>query len=314
MTGSAPRVGIGFPVYNAERYLEHALESILAQTWTDFELVISDNASTDRTAEVCLDYAARDRRIRYSRNERNLGASPNFNRAFVLSSAEYFKWAPYDDLIAPEFLATCVQVLDDDAEVVLCYAKAKIIDQHGEFVVDYDPGPCTASVRPHERFRNLILHPEYALQALGLIRRSVLEKTTLLGSFPSADEVLLAELALRGRFHQCPERLYIYRRHPEQSTMREATQRRRVLFFDTSLEGRVVLPTWRYLGACLRAVARVPLDGAEKARCYAHVLRWALVPSHYRALGKDVLLAAGRTIGRLSTGRRATAGVRGRPV
>lgn len=295
MSGNAIRVAIGLPVYNAERYLTQALDSILGQTYGDFELILSDNASTDGTSAICRAYASRDARIRYYRNEKNLGAARNFNRVFELSSAEYFKWAPYDDLLAPEFLARSVETLDKHQEAVLCYSRARIVDEQGAFVVNYDPGPDTSSPTPHERFRSLILHPEYALQLLGLIRSSVLKTTSLHGSYPSSDEVLLAELAVRGAFHEIPERLYIYRRHSEQSTS-EPQQRLRVLFFDTSLEGKIVLPKWMYLMAGLRAIARAPSGRYDRARCCGHMLRWALVPAHTRALGKDVLLGLNQAV------------------
>ena len=98
-----PRVSLGFPVYNGERYLAAALDSLLGQTFRDLEVVICDNASTDRTAELCAAYAARDARVRYHRNPTNLGAAPNFNRTFELSRGEYFKWAAHDDVCAPTF-------------------------------------------------------------------------------------------------------------------------------------------------------------------------------------------------------------------
>src|SRR5512141_1367454 len=214
MTNRTPRLTIGLPVYNAEKYLDQALDAILTQTFTDFELIISDNASTDRTPEICQAYLAKDKRIRYCRNEKNLGASPNFNKLFRLSSSEYFKWHPYDDLIEPDFVSRCVQALDADPTISLCYSRVKIIDLNGAFEVIHNPGPDTSSQKPHERFRNLVLHPEYAIQMMGVIRSEVLKKTPLHGSYPSSDEVLLAELTLRGRFHEIPDRLYLYRRHP----------------------------------------------------------------------------------------------------
>jgi len=290
-----PRVSIGLPVFNAEKYLSQSLDSILAQTYSDFELIISDNASTDRTEEICRAYAARDRRIRYYRNGTNLGAVPNFNRVFELSSAEYFKWSPNDDAIAPDFLSRCVQVLDQSLEVVLCYSRAKIIDEHGLFVVDYDPGPDTSSTKPHERFRNLVLQPEYAVQQMGLIRSNILRKTALYGSFPSSDEVFLADLALLGKFHEIPDRLYLYRRHEEQST-RDPKQRARLMFFDTSFAGRIALPKWLYLSACVNVVRRAPLKRGERTYCYMTLVRWLLVPAHFRALGKDLLIAASQWV------------------
>ncbi|MFN8062871.1 MAG: glycosyltransferase [Vicinamibacterales bacterium] len=290
MTRQTPRVAIGLPIYNAERYLEAALDAILAQTLGDFELIVSDNASTDGTRDICEAYAARDRRIRYVRNAENLGASRNFNQAFRLGRAPYFKWAPYDDLVEPAFLERGVAVLDREPDAVLCYSRAVVIDERGRVVADYDPGPDASASRRDVRFRNLIRHPEYAIQLMGVMRTEALARTGLLGGFPSADEVLLAELALHGRFAEVPERLYRYRRHPEQST-REPEQRRRVLFFDTSLAGKVVLPKWRYLGGCLAALRRAPLGAADRWRCLAHVAGWAFVPAHARALTKDLLIA-----------------------
>ena len=123
-----PRVTIGMPVYNGAALVGAALESILAQTLTDFELIISDNASTDATAEVCRSYAAKDRRIRYYRNEKNLGAAPNFNRVVELATngVPYFKWAAHDDVIAPTFLEKCARVLDAAPQSVVAGWVARL--------------------------------------------------------------------------------------------------------------------------------------------------------------------------------------------
>jgi glycosyltransferase involved in cell wall biosynthesis len=288
----SPKVSIGLPVYNAERYLEGALKSILAQTFTDFELIISDNASTDRTAAICLAYAENDPRIRYFRNERNLGIAPNFNKVFQLSQGEYFKWAAYDDLLEPNFLMTCVNVLDNHADVVICYPRARIIDENGVYVVDYDPGPDTSSSQPHERFRNLILYPEYAIQQMGLIRSNVMRQTVLLGSFPSSDEIVLAELGLLGKYYEIPERLFIFRRTNEQISSK-MNQRSRAPFFDTALQGKIILPKWLYFLACMNIINRNKLSTGERFHCYLTMLRWVFVPAHFRALGKDILIAIG---------------------
>src|SRR5215212_10104103 len=107
-----PRVTVGIPVYNGAKYLGQAIESVLAQTFADFELIICDNASTDATAAIALDYAARDPRVRYARNRENLGVGRNFNRLIELGMGQYFKWLAADDVIAPEFLERCVEALD----------------------------------------------------------------------------------------------------------------------------------------------------------------------------------------------------------
>ena len=116
--GGRPKVGVGMPVYNGERYLEEALDSILAQSFDDFELVISDNASTDRTEEICRAYAHKDERIRYFRMRENYGVIDNFNNAFRLSAGEYFKWAASDDVCEHDYLRKAVEVLDRDPSVV----------------------------------------------------------------------------------------------------------------------------------------------------------------------------------------------------
>lgn len=105
MSKIRPKVSVGLPVYNGEKYLPQAIKSLLAQTFAEFELIICDNASTDRTQEISRTFTKRDQRIRYHRNPNNLGAAANFNLSFRLSSGEYFKWAA-DDLCAPEFLAS----------------------------------------------------------------------------------------------------------------------------------------------------------------------------------------------------------------
>src|SRR5688500_17690003 len=103
MSGS-PRVTVGVPVYNGEKLLAAALDSLLAQTYRNFKVIISDNASTDGTREIGESYARKDERVVYTRNEKNIGAAGNLNRLVALADTPYFKWAAYDDLIAPTFL------------------------------------------------------------------------------------------------------------------------------------------------------------------------------------------------------------------
>ena len=116
-----PKVSIGLAVYNGERYLRQAIESILGQTYTDFELIISDNASTDSTQQICLEYAAEDGRISYHRNATNIGGANNENLTFRKAKAPYFRWAAHDDYVAPQLLERCVAILDTHPDVVLAY-------------------------------------------------------------------------------------------------------------------------------------------------------------------------------------------------
>ncbi len=292
MNSQKPRVAIGMPVYNGEVYIEFAIELILAQTFTDFDFIISDNASTDRTKEICLSFAARDSRVHYYRNATNLGAAPNYNRVFQLSSNEFFKWADYDDLIAPDFLEKCIAVMDQDTGVVLCFPSARVIDENGAVLGDHHFKSVTSSPDARIRFRNLALYPDMAYQVSGLMRSSAIKKTALHGSYPSSDLVLLAELSLQGRFFEIHEPLFFPRYHAAQSTKGTlSVERNRVVFFDTSNAGKILLPKWMLLFGFLRAIKNSPLGARANFYCYLQMVRWILKPDHFRALGKDLLLA-----------------------
>jgi glycosyltransferase involved in cell wall biosynthesis len=293
MSLPVPRVSVGMAVYNGENFIRDAVESILGQTYADLELIICDNDSSDRTQQICEEYAAHDPRVRYYRNSRNLGVVPNLNRAFELSHGTYFKWADHDDILAPEFLERSVGVLDSEPAVVLCFPRTKVIDGSGNVLEEYDPLPKTDSLPPHTRFGNLILAPDgRAIQSMGLMRADAARKTGLNGSYPSSDEVFLAHLALLGEFREIPERLLYYRIHPKQSTKGVlASERARVLFVDTSLKGKTVLIKWPYLKDCIAAINTAPIGIPERVRCYGQLGRWLLLRKNMRSMTKDVLLA-----------------------
>lgn len=286
---NSPRVAIGLPVYNGENYLRHALDGILAQTYTDFELIISDNASTDRTQEICLAYAARDARIRYERANINLGAAKNFNRAFELANSEYFMWAAHDDIMAPELLARCVEVLDRDPSVVLCHVQIKIIDDQGHVLTAYDDAlklHRVASERPHERFRDLIMIPHYCFDSYGLIRSSALTMRPIFEGHVSSDRNTLAEVGLIGKYHHVPEYLFFARDHPR----RAWPLWQWVEQFDTARVNQIPFPRWSLLWGYMRSVRRVPLPLIEELHCWLWIGAW--IPRNARGLGKDLVVAA----------------------
>ena len=226
------QVSIGVPAYNGEKYLAETLDSLLAQSFKDFEIVISDNASTDRTAEICRSYQNKDARVRYFRSERNLGAAWNHNRVFELSSAPLFKWAACDDLHEPLFLERCVEALYNDPGVVLSHTYVKMIDGRGE-VLRYDrerdcyvdssgktvPLPdrnhIAETVEPEIRFGDVLSHVWWCVQNFGVMRREAFLRTSGHGNYWGADKVLIAELALQGRFHQVREQLFAHRVHDD---------------------------------------------------------------------------------------------------
>lgn len=291
-----PRVSIGVPVYNGDNYLAETLDSILAQTFTDFELIISDNASTDRTEAICRQYAARDHRVRYERNPTNLGAAKNYNRVFELSQGEYFKWNGHDDPLAPSFLERCVAVLDRDPTVVLCFARNRAIDERGE---EHDVGALTArtfvpkpqlgSPQAHVRFYHAVVadHPQGAI--FGLIRRNVLAQTPLIGGYRSSDLTLLGELALRGRFHQVPETLQYRRFHPHQGHHVYKTKHLREIWFDPSRSHINPHPYLRLFREHLNTIRRAAPDETTRLYCYAYMPLWMLKYVFFRAPAKALL-------------------------
>jgi glycosyltransferase involved in cell wall biosynthesis len=293
MSVNKPRVSLGLPVYNGEKYLEKTLDSILAQTYQDFELVISDNGSTDRTQAICERYAAMDPRVKYHRNPKNIGIAPNFNRAFELSSGEYFKWADYDDILAPEFVEKCVEVLDAHPNVAVAFPKTRFINENGDFISDFEPPDAASSSQAHIRFKSIILDPDHIVsQASGLIRAEIVRRSVMNRSYPCSDEVLVAHLALLGDFYEIPVYLFFYRLHARQSTKGVlASERARVKFYDTSLVGQVVLIKWLYLKDCLYAIRTAPISAHQKRMCYLYMVRWLFVPKNLRSITKDILLA-----------------------
>ncbi|MBF2019667.1 MAG: glycosyltransferase [Hydrococcus sp. C42_A2020_068] len=293
MKNNNPTLSIGLPVYNGARFIAEALDSILAQTFEDFELIISDNASTDATEEICLDYAAKDSRIRYYRSEKNLGAAWNFNRVFELSSSKYFKWAAHDDVLAPDFLLKRVEILEQNPNVVLCHSYTKIIDKDGQVLQNYHANLNTNSPNPQERFHSL-LGRHLNIQIFGLIRTSALKMRPLMGNYSYADEILLLKLALLGRFYEIPEYLFSYRKHAQQSmsqftpdlliyasgnskqpTDRLPDHHAYTVWFDPANEGQILFPHWRIAHECLSSVWEAPLSWYERICCYLSVLdRW----------------------------------------
>ena len=214
-TSIEPSITVGLPVLNAERFLADALDSILEQTYRGFRLVVSDNGSTDATAEIVDSYARRDQRVEFIRNDFNRGASWNFNRVFADCRTPYFKWAAADDILAPTLLARSLEVFEDSPDtVVLVYPQTFLIDSSGEIsglVEDRLAAPPGAS--PHLRLLQVFRNMAYGNAAFSLLRSDALRRTRLLGGFPSADHVLLAELALAGEFRELPEPLFHRRIH-----------------------------------------------------------------------------------------------------
>lgn len=268
-----PRLSIGLPVYNGERYLRFALDSILNQTYSDFELLINDNASTDTTGLICQEYAARDPRVRYFRNVENVGAAANFNMVFERARGEYFKWAAADDIISPMFLEACMTVLERDPSVVLAYTKVDRIDSSGKIDGTYDYPMRVDSPDAATRFRDLILVNHFCVAVFGIVRREVLAKTPLIGKYVGSDRVLLAELGLRGRMCEISEYLFHRRDHP-QTSGRAFDIYKRLAWFDPSKKRSINLVYWRVGTEYLKSIFRVPLPLKQRLAAMRTLARW----------------------------------------
>lgn len=289
MVNARPRVSIGLPVYNGQKYLACALDSLLAQTFSDFELIVSDNASTDDTFQICEAYAARDERIRLVRQPENLGAVGNFNRVFELSQGEYFKWAAYDDICAPELIARCVGVLDHDKSIVCCHAKSVPIDANGQRIDESQfeairrGNGATSEVAgaswnatsqfPHIRFRDVLMNSGFGVRCYGLMRSEKLRRTGLLLPVYGYEKVMMAELSLLGRFHLVPEPLFFQRVHVDASASLTSLAEQQK-FFAPKSTGHRTYPRLQYLRGYLRAARRLSRSKMGRLSCYLWIVAY----------------------------------------
>jgi glycosyltransferase involved in cell wall biosynthesis len=308
MSGAVVRLSIGVPVYNGQRFLRATLDSILAQSFTDFELIICDNASTDETRAICLEYAAKDPRVRYFRNDRNIGPAPNYNRCFQESRGELFKWAAADDVIAPTFCQRCIEMLDRDPSLVAAYTRTTLIDDDGAVIRNYDWDLALDHASPAVRFARLVFvnHRRHnAHEFWGVVRASALRRTTMKGSFPSADRILMSWWTLQGRMGRVEEHLFHNREHRQRSQraianrdFRPGSRLARWIgggptppyeWWDASKKGRIVFPEWRWVWEYLRAVRKTRLPLVTKLSCYTAMM--GLYAKFSPRLARDLLIA-----------------------
>jgi glycosyltransferase involved in cell wall biosynthesis len=271
---STPALSVGLPVYNGEVYLRTALDSIVNQDFRDFELIISDNASTDGTAAICREYARSDDRIRYYRAETNQGGARNLNRVFELSRGKYFKWAAHDDVCLQGFFRRCIEVFDRaPSRVVLVYPQTKIIDEFGRRQDYYTECLEAKQFRPHQRASHVLRQLSGCSAQYGLIRSEALRQTRLIDKIIAADFVLLAELAMLGEFWEVPELLFERRLHPGMSDRANRSWTDLLKWSDPSSKGyRLPLSPMMRLGPeYVRSIKRLPLDSREKRLCYVTI-------------------------------------------
>ncbi len=290
-----PRVSVGMPAYNAGQTIRASLDALLAQTLGDFELIVSDNASTDDTWAIVSEYAARDPRIVAIRQPKNIGANGNYTAVFRRARAPYFKWASSNDWCAPTLLARCVERLDQDPSVVLAAPRTRLfsgsVDQFTEYGRDY----AFMQEQPVERF--VAVGKMLALNNIlnGVIRTETLAHTRLIEHYVGADVILIGHLALLGKLAQVDEPLF-YRRMDRETATRLMSADALYRHHYPVRTRQALFPAWRRFGGWLNAVFTSRLSMSDRAGALAWTLRnayWSMP-----ALGRDLLDAAAYVVRR----------------
>jgi glycosyltransferase involved in cell wall biosynthesis len=305
---TTPKVTIGVPVYNGQKYIRFTLDSLVKQTLHDIEIIVTDNCSTDSTPQIVAEYAARDPRVKYVRNEVNVGPARNYNKSLDLATAPYFKWNPADDVCAPDFLEKCVKALDEDPTVVVAYPRTSVIDTNGQVVanyayeIDFDlPSPAARLSRMMTV--NHKLHGAHELY--GVMRTEALRNSGGFRCHVRGDSVLLARLAMLGRMRRIEEYLFFNRDHTDRSSkylsrklVRKGSRLSKYLgcgplpsaeWWDPKLRGKIVFPEWRVLREYYRAIEETPMSLGEKLGCFRTLARFA--GRHSGKMGRDLLIA-----------------------
>jgi glycosyltransferase involved in cell wall biosynthesis len=307
-----PAVTIGVPVYNGANYLSDVLGSIARQTFQDYCVIISDNASTDATPEIARRAMAADPRIAYRRNPVNIGGNCNFDKVFEYCTTPYFVWIGHDDMIAPEFLATCLETLESSPDVVQSACRTLYIDPEGKptpinpatgcyeapFLVTPHPVErehLAESDDPVERWKDFF--PWYSRSSIhGLMRTEVVRRTGMLGPRFNGPNLFLCELALRGRFHLSEKPLLLRRFHPSSSEALPMEERvQYVIAGERRIRRRLLENSRSFVEGILRTET---LTLAQKARLIGIVAEHTLRTSGERLMQRAIARLA-ETAGRL---------------
>lgn len=281
-----PKVSLGIPVYNGERFLRQTLDICLGQTYPNLEIVVSDNASTDSTESIVREYQAKDDRIRYERQEKNRGAAWNFNRVFGMATGKYFKWAASDDLFTLDYVEKAVAVLESDPEVVWVHSKAcgvlenATLENLGPIEVDVVSlkevaGPSRSDTSPSARFRAVLFGPIFCTDCSGIFRREQLAKTGLERPFYGSEKVMLAECALLGRYEEIDEVLFFRRSHPTASNMLKTIKEQQI-FTDPDSRANAFHVRWGLFRGYMGAICSHPLRLTERIRCLSTLLAYLI--------------------------------------
>ena len=271
-----PMISVGLPVFNGEKYLDNSIQAIIDQTYPEFTLIISDNASTDKTQEICEKWVKADERVTYTRNDRNLGAAENYNLLVDYADTDYFKWASADDLHEPAYLEKCVEILEEHPDVVMAYGKSSLIFENKPDPQEYEDGFHMVEDEPYERFKAFFDAPFLCNAIFGVMRTSVIRRTGKIGGYARSDRVLLGELLLHGKIYEVSEPLFLRRMHPERSSQQNPDDRNLAIWFNPKLRGKLTFPKWRRYSEYVSIINRTPMPLYARYRCYLVILGFAL--------------------------------------
>lgn len=289
-----PLVSIGLPVFNGEAFIREALDSILAQTYLNIEVIVTDNASEDSTPSIIAEYVARDKRVKFFPSEVNRGAAWNYNRSFEKATGMYFKWAAHDDVLDSRYIESCVAELESDTKIVLCHSRTGQIDGTGavqphEYVRKADMLDQQLSIAA--RYKTLITARGSWTRIFGVIRSDVLGKTPLIDSYTGSDLTLLGELGLYGRVVDLPDILFWRREHAKTSTRGAYNARRnRLVWFSSRKNPIANFPEWRLNLELMRSIFRTRVIHERTYHCVAAVMH--RVWKKKKLILQDILFAA----------------------
>lgn len=271
-----PRISIGMPAYNAEAYIGVALESLLGQTFSDFELIVSDNASSDGTPDIVDSYARNDRRIRLERQSANIGANLNYSYVAQRAAGEFFKWASSSDSCGPTFLERCLAELREQPDAVLAVPRTRLFEGNLEVSRVYDKDIEVIDETPSARLMTVMTKMALNNAINGLIRMSALRETRLIEPYRGSDVVLMGHLALLGKFRLIDDALYFRRMEPGTSTVLQDPLAVLRHHYPQPTARMLLQGCKRHLGQ-LRAASSAPMSLAERTRTLvflARVLNW----------------------------------------
>ena len=272
MSKESPKVSVGVPAFNSEKWINAAIESILSQSFRDLELIISDNASTDSTYGICERFARTDSRVLLLRNERNLGATRNYNAVLAAARGTYFKWAASSDWCAPTFIEKCVTALERDHTAVLACPRTAIFEDSIDTAEAYDQDIELLSRTSAVRFIELLSSLRLNNVINGLIRRNALLRASTLGGYMSADVVLASELALMGRFLRIDELLF-FRRMSVETATKLMSPREVAQHIVPTARAPLKFQEWRYHLGLLRATRFAGFPRRDWFRVVGYYLR-----------------------------------------